>query len=70
MKPFNYDKYLENNILLKEMGIERPTSEISDDQIRDAAVQYDDTVMTDVSPIAHFIAGAEWYREQLKNNNI
>lgn len=41
--------------------------DISDDEILDAAIQYEDNVMTDQSPITHFMEGAKWYREQLKS---
>jgi len=39
--------------------------DISDEEIRAAAIQYEDTVHTDESPIAHFMEGAMWYRERL-----
>ena len=41
--------------------------DISDDEIRNAAIQYEGTIMTDESPMAHFMEGAIWYKEQLKN---
>ena len=40
--------------------------EISDDKIRNAAIQYENNISTDESPIAHFMEGAMWYREQIK----
>jgi hypothetical protein len=41
--------------------------ELSDSEIRDAAVKYEDTLNNEGSPLGHFIEGAMWYREQLKN---
>jgi hypothetical protein len=39
--------------------------DISDEEIRDAAIQYEDTINKEESPMAHFIEGAMWYRERL-----
>jgi hypothetical protein len=39
--------------------------DISDEEIRDAAIQYEDTTNKEESPMAHFIEGAMWYRERL-----
>ena len=41
--------------------------ELSDNEIRDAAIKYEDTLNNEGSPLGHFIEGAMWYREQLKN---
>jgi hypothetical protein len=41
--------------------------ELSDSEIRDAAIKYEDTLNNEGSPLGHFIDGAMWYREQLKN---
>jgi hypothetical protein len=41
--------------------------ELSDNEIRDAAIKYEDTLNNEGSPLGHFIDGAMWYREQLKN---
>lgn len=38
---------------------------IPDNEIRDAAIQYEDTTHADESPMAHFMEGAMWYREAL-----
>lgn len=39
--------------------------EISDDEIRKQAIKYDNQAFSE-TPIAHFIEGAKWYREQLR----
>lgn len=39
--------------------------DITDEEIRGAAIQYEDTINTEESPMAHFIEGAMWYRERL-----
>jgi GTPase len=39
--------------------------EISDEEIRKQAIKYDNQAFSE-TPIAHFIEGAKWYREQLK----
>jgi hypothetical protein len=44
--------------------------ELSDNEIRDAAIKYEDTLNNEGSPLGHFIDGAMWYREQLKNKSI
>lgn len=41
--------------------------ELSDNEIRDAAIKYEDTLNNEGSPLGHFVEGAMWYREQLKN---
>jgi len=40
-------------------------TEISDEEIYKASIDYDNGA-TYETPIGHFIAGAKWYREQLK----
>ena len=54
-----YERYQEYLKWLNE-----PT-EISDEEIREQAIKYDNET-TYETPIVHFIEGAKWYREQIK----
>ena len=40
-------------------------TEISDEEIREQGIKYDNQTLSE-TPIAHFMEGAFWYREQLK----
>jgi hypothetical protein len=42
-----------------------PQQEISDEQIREQAIKYDNGAFSE-TPIVHFMEGCKWYREQLK----
>lgn len=39
--------------------------ELSDEEIREQAIKYDNQAFSE-TPVAHFMEGALWYREQLK----
>jgi hypothetical protein len=56
-----------NRIGFRERNGLLPQQEISDEEIREQAIKYDNGAFSE-TPIAHFIEGAFWYREQLKNN--
>ena len=51
--------------ILHNHNIELPQQEISDEEIKEQAIKYDNGAFSE-TPIVHFIEGAKWYREQLK----
>ena len=49
----------------QEMATNCSQQEISDEEIYTGSIEYDNGA-TYETPIGHFISGAKWYREQLK----
>jgi len=49
----------------QEMATNCSQLEISDEEIYTGSIEYDNAAIYE-TPIGHFISGAKWYREQLK----
>jgi hypothetical protein len=71
VEQFNLDYNGENELSPSEFikqakEMEKQQTEISDEEIEKAALDYDNSVIYG-PPLVHFEQGAFWYREQLKS---